>query len=410
MLLGVGDMMVAGRYSKEVVAALGVANSCFGPFLMIGLGLTYALGPILAKKIGEKHDPRESLPSILFYSVINGFFLILLMLLFLYFWLPKIGLAPAIEPLFKEYYFIILFSMLPCLVFQCLKEYLQVQKKIWFANILIIFANISNLILNTVLTFGYFGFPEMGIKGLAISTLANRVFIAIALFVYVKVDFSKLKYISKSFLSEAFKLGIPIGVSILMEVSIFSAVTILIGKMDVLNSAAHNIILNIASFSFMVPLAIANTSSTFVALALADKNKNLALRYAKACIVLGTSFMASMAVLFFIFPKYVVGIYTDKLDLLLKACELLVFAAIFQIPDGLQTVLGGILRGMRITKPTMILTIIGYWGIGLPFGYYLGYTKEMYAKGLWIGLAVALTTMSIFLFGLFIHKFKEVEV
>lgn len=407
MLMGVGDMMVAGRHSKELVAAMGIANSCFGPFLMIGLGLSFAIGPMMAKKMGEGEKSGDYLFTTLIYCCLSGLALVLLMLLFLYYGLPKMGLAPNIEKLFFEFYGLVLFSIVPVIIFQGIKEYLQINKNIWFPNVLIILANISNLMMNTILTFGYLGFPALGIKGLAISTFLNRLLMCIALLYYVRHDFKNCLKIHTSFFKDSFKLGIPIAIAILMEVSIFTVVTVLIGKMDVLNSAAHNIILNIVSFTFMVPLAIGNAAATLVAINIADKNKENVYRYSFGCLFLSTLFMCGTALVFTFIPHLIIGIYSDKADLIAVAGSLIVFAALFQIPDGIQTTLSGILRGMRITRPTMILTIISYWGIGLPLGYYLAFQKSMMARGLWIGLAAGLATMSLLLFGLFLRQLKR---
>lgn len=407
MLMGVGDMMVAGRHSKEVVSAMGVANSCFGPFLMLGLGLSFAIGPMLAKKMGEGEKAKDYLFTILLYCLLSGLGLMILMMLFLVYGLPRMGLAPNIEQLFYDFYSLILFSIVPVVMFQGIKEYLQINKDIWFANVLVIAANISNLIMNTVLTFGYLGLPALGIKGLAISTFLNRILMCAALFYYVRKDIGKRFSIQLSFFKDAFKLGTPIAIAILMEVSIFTVVTVLIGKMDVLTSAAHNIILNVVSFTFMVPLAIGNAAATLVAINLSEKNKEKVYQYAFGCLFLSTIFMTVTAVVFTLVPHLVIGIYSDKADLIGVASSLIFFAALFQIPDGIQTTLSGILRGMRISRPTMLLTMIGYWGIGLPLGYYLGFEKQMGAQGLWIGLASALSTMSVLLFLLFLRELKR---
>lgn len=409
MLMGVGDMMVAGRHSKEVVAAMGVANSCFGPFLMLGLGLSFAIGPILAKKMGDGERSQDYLKSILSYCLTSGLILMILMLVFLSIGLPMMGLEPTIEKLFYDFYSLILYSIIPVVIFQGVKEFLQINKDIWFANVVVIVANISNMVMNTILTFGYLGFPALGIKGLAISTFLNRLLMCVAILYYVRKDLATSLQVKKQFFKEAFKLGTPIAIAILMEVSIFTVVTVLIGKMDVLTSAAHNIILNIVSFTFMVPLAIGNAAATLVAINLADRNKEKVYQYAFGCLFLSTAFMTFTAIVFTLVPQLIIGIYSDKTDLIAVASTLIVFAAVFQIPDGVQTTLSGILRGMRITRPTMLLTMIGYWGIGLPLGYYLGFTKNYHAQGLWIGLATALSTMSILLFLLFWRELRRQE-
>jgi MATE family multidrug resistance protein len=407
MLLGVEDMMVAGRYSKEALAALGVANATFGPFLMVGLGLSYAITPMLAKVIGENKDPTKYLFTSLIYSSFFSLILMILMILFVQYGGTLLGLNPEIEKPFLEYFWINLFSLFPFLIFQAIKEFLQVQKDIWFANIVVVLANISNIIFNIILCFGLFGFPEMGVKGLAIATLFNRTLMMLALVYYTRKHLFKKQFIYKDFFMSNFKLGLPIAVSILMEVSIFTVVTLLIGRMDVATIAAHNIVLNIVSFTFMVPLALGNTASTLVSLSIAKNERTLAKTYSLICVFLSVAFMSSTALIFGFLDQLVLSIYTDKAEVIAVGGILLFYAALFQIPDGVQTALSGILRGLRITKATMILTMVGYWGIGLPLGLLLCFKFDLGAKGLWIGLSMALTVMMILLSYLVIKYFKK---
>lgn len=407
MLLGVGDMMVAGRYSKEVVSATGISSSIFGMFLMVGLGLTFAFAPLLAKHMGEGKTPRAFLPTILTHCTMFSAILLFSMLIFYKVGFGFIDLSPTIAEMCKEYFWIVSLSIFPILIFQGIKEYLQVQKDIWFANILVIVANISNVLLNIVLCFGLFGFPEMGAKGLAIATLTNRILMMIGLLYYVRKDlFQPFKFV-KPFFMESLSLGLPICAAILMEVSIFTVVTVLIGKMDVVSSAAHNIILNLASFSFMIPMAIGNAMATLVALALSEKKIEEAKTIAMSGLTISIGYEIMTMLIFTFFPTLLLSIYTDKLDVIAVGSELLIFAAFFQIPDGIQATLSGILRGFSITRPVMILTLLGYWVVGLPLGAILAYKFNYGAKGLWMGLAMSLSVMAVTLFILFLKTTRE---
>ncbi|MFZ4713365.1 MAG: MATE family efflux transporter [Bacteriovoracaceae bacterium] len=403
MLMGVGDLMVAGRYSKEVVSAVGVASAIFGSFLMLGLGFSYAFAPLLAERMGEGKKVQGYLFTIIVYSLLISLLLIIPQVIFLKWGVPYLNLPAPIVPLFRDFFNVIVCSLPFIMVYQGVKEYLQVQKDIWYANILVIVANFTNMFLNIILCFGLFGFPEMGGKGLAYATLINRALMATALVYYVRKDlFLNLKIV-KNYISDAFRLGFPIAISILMEVSIFTVVTVLIGKMDVESSAAHNIIMSIGSFTFMFPLALGNATSTLIALALSDNRGEDAKAYAYSGLKLAAIFEICTTLSFILLPVLLLSIYTDKLDVIEKGKELIIFAALFQIPDGIQATLSGILRGMQVTRPVMILTMIGYWVIGLPLGIYLAYYQGMMAKGLWIGLASSLTIMAVLLFLLFLR-------
>jgi MATE family multidrug resistance protein len=157
----------------------------------------------------------------------------------------------------------------------------------------------------------------------------------------------------------------------------------------------------------MVPLAIGNAMSTLVALSLSEKKYEEAKIIAFSGLTISAGYEVMTMLVFTFVPTVLLSIYTDKKDVILVGSELIFFAALFQIPDGIQATLSGILRGMSITRPVMILTIIGYWVIGLPLGAMLAYKFDYGAKGLWMGLAMSLSVMAITLFVLFLKTTKD---
>lgn len=393
MMFGIGDLLVAGRYSTQLVAALGVANGLFSPFFMICLGMTFAVAPLTARYIGENKEDHSLLSSSLIvclsFGVIGHILLEILVLN-----LPLFKLQPELVPDVVDYLNICIPSIYGAILFQVCKEYLQAHMKTYFSNGLIVVMNFVNILLNYVLIFGVMGITPMGIKGLAYATLFTRTLMGLILLIYVFKAFGIKKFIKKEII-EIVTLGFPIATSVLIEVLVFATVTTLIGRMPALTSAAHNIALNLASLTFMVPLAVASAAGTFVGLHFGKKNLSELMKYARACLIISLGFMSLTAVSYVLVPYWLFRVFTDQQELILHGMGLLFIVGLFQLPDGAQVTLQGILRGMGVTKLPAILAFICNWLVGLPIGYYLAFHMGHQAKGLWSGLAIGLTTMAI---------------
>lgn len=405
MMFGVGDIMVAGRYSNDVLAALGTANGIFAPFLMVGLGVSYAIGPIVAKYRGENIEKPEAvftaealgaIVSILLY----GLLLLVTMNLDIF------GLNPAIEPMVSKYLLIAGISTLPMLLFQVYKEYLQAWDRTVYSNGLVLVFNIINVALNTVMMFGLFGVPEMGIEGAAWATVISRTLMAIVLFLHTKKFKQQSRVLDKSLLNEFLKLGLPIGFSTLLEVLSFSTVTVLIGGMDIITSASHNVVLNLASLTFMIPLGISSAVSVKVGQAFGAKDQEGILTWSHSALAFSGGMMFLTALTYTIIPGILLAFFTDDSAVLMFSAQMLIFVALFQIPDGLQVTLYGILRGIGITRLPMLFAFVSNWMIGIPAGHYLATAGGMGASGYWAGLAIGLTVMCLCLGTLFYKKIK----
>jgi MATE family multidrug resistance protein len=203
-------------------------------------------------------------------------------------------------------------------------------------------------------------------------------------------------------------LGLAISVSVLFEVMMFTTITVLAGTMGILNSAAHNIALHLASLTFMVPLGLSSACTVRVAQQLGKKDYVKLHKYALAGLQTGAGFMCLSAAAYLFYPEVLARLMSDDKELITASAGLLFYVAIFQISDGIQVVLMGILRGLSITKRPTILAFIGNWIFGFPLSLYLAYEKEMLAKGLWLGLAFGLSFMAISL-GILYMKVRPQE-
>ncbi len=408
MLFGVGDVMVAGRYSSLAVASIGVAAMIFAPVLMVGIGLLMCTGPLASQIKGEnKKDP-----TLLYNAYYVSFFLSLILSSLLYFCEYYIGyfnLNPEIIPHVIDFLKITSISLFPAFVFQATKDYLQANGKRFVPNGIILLYNVINVFLNIVFMFGLGPFAGFGIKGAAIATLICRFLMAITIFIYMRsvTEFKMQQNVET--IRKILRLGIPISFTILCEVLIFAVVTVLVGGMSLVASASQSLVMNITSLTFMVPLALGSAISILVGEQLGKKSLEGIIRYSMGAMTLTIIIQILFAIMYLLIPHLVMGLATKDYAVIVYGSGLLFWVGIFQIPDGLQVVLSGIMRGLNETRVPMALGFISYWIIGLPTGAFLTYTRGMEARGLWIGLAIGLTCMCVFLIFYYQNRIRKLR-
>jgi MATE family multidrug resistance protein len=408
MLFGVGDILVAGHFSALAVSAIGVAAAIFAPFLMVGMGIILCTGPIASEIRGQgKEDSTLLFNSYVIATIASVVMIVLLYLVaFNIHWLNlNVELAPTVALYLKW----TALSIFPALIFQCTKEYLQAHNKTLFPNGLIIFFNIVNVLLCILFMFGWGPIPRLGVLGSAIVASFCRLIMAIIVFIYMKKVTNFNAHLNFITIKKIFRLGLPISFTIFVEVMVFSTVTILVGKMSLVASASQSLVINLASLTFMVPLAIGSSVSVLVGEQLGKKSLEGILRYSLGAISLVVIIQLIFMTFYLSIPDILLGIATNDKAVITYATSLLFWAGLFQLPDGLQVVMSGVLRGLQETKIPMILSTISYWVLGLPFGYYLTYRKGMDARGLWIGLSIGLLCMCCFLFVLLKTKLKRLH-
>jgi len=399
MLIGVGDVFIAAHYNRQTLAAMGIANSISAPIFLIGIGLLLGISPTLSKKRGESLDVSQYFYTCITYAIIiSAVFMIISMVIAVNL-IPYLGFDSSITPSIQQYLFFVSFSYFGAYIFMAIKEYLQAVEHVVFANSISVVAVLVNLGLGYMMTFGLWIFPELGIKGLAYTAVIVRSLMAVTIFIYAR-KYNKTTFtVIRHFVKHIFTFSIPISMSIFTEVFAFSVVMILIGRISPLYAAIHSISLNIASTTYMIPLAIASATSVKIAYFYGRHNFNKVYEFMKSGILLSMSFMVITGLTLFFLPKTILGFFTSDQEIIMVGASIIIVCSLFQIFDGAQVTFSGILRGLGITKPTFIIAVAGYWGVGLPLGYYLGYIKHMNALGFWIGLAVALFIVSLSLYG-----------
>ena len=408
MLIGTGDMIIAGRYSRECLAAIGLAISIANPIQISLLGLQFSISPLLAQKRGNGEDIGKYFWTVIIYSL----FISIASCVLTYFsfkLVPFFGYSDNLNSIIKDYLIITSFSSFGICLYQGTKEFFQSMEKTLSANSMALTAAGLNVLLNIGFVFGKFGMPELKEEGLAWASLSVRMFMGLGLFLFASKWWRAKFVIDWSFMKEIWKIGGPISISLFFEIMAFCSVTLFIGKFAEIQTAANNLALNIGSLAFMVPLSVSAAASVKVGHAFGERNKNSILVYSQVSLFASFVFTLLMGLSFYFFPHAIMSLYTSDELVLDWAKKLLFWVACFQLFDGAQVTISGILRGLSITRAASVSIFIGYWLVGLPLGYYLGFYSGLEAQGFWIGLAISLAVVAMMLGVILRRNFKALN-
>lgn len=409
MLVHTGDMVIAGRYSRECLAAIGLAVSIANPVMISILGFQMAISPMLAKRRGQGESIADQYWTVILYS----FFISIVSFVFTYlsaYFVSVFGYGKSMEGIISEYLIITSFSAFGLCLYMGVKEFYQSEEKTFLANLISIIAVGVNLFFCYAFVFGKFGMPELKEAGLAWANLLIRIFMGVALFFLSYKHWKSSKKINWDLMKEVFVLGLPIAFILLLEIMAFCSVTLFVGKFAEIQTAANNLALNLGSLAFMVPLSISAAVAVKVGHAFGEKNLSSVVVYTKTSLLISFIFTVAMGLLFYLFPGFVTSFYTDDVLVLDWAKKLLFWVACFQIFDGAQVTISGVLRGLLNTKASSYAVFFGYWVVGIPLGYYLGFHTNLEAQGFWIGLAVSLAVVACMLGVVLMKKLKALRL
>lgn len=408
ILIGAGDVFVAARYSTNTLASISIANSIMGIIFMFGLGLLVGISPLLSNFRGEKNSIKKYFIPTIFFAMTLAFFSFILILLCIPL-IGRIGFEPILVPAIKKYMFICSFSIFGAYLQISLKEFLQAFEIVIFPNSLNIIGVFIHLFLDFVFVFGLFGFPQMGVVGLAFATLLSRTVFGLILFLYCLKIINIRYYKDLGYFVSLLKIGFPIAIAILLEEAAFHTITIIIGRVSGIYAAAENILLTLTTITFIIMVAIANAIAVKVGFANGAGNTVDVRKYSFAGIGISVGFMSLCALGFLIFPKFFVNIFTQDAALVKICVPILMLIGIFQIFDGIQVSLGGVFKGLKKTKIVMLGNFTAYWLIGLPLGFLLAFKYHMNLYGFWIGLTVAIFSLAMILIFILLKQFKQLK-
>jgi MATE family multidrug resistance protein len=278
-------------------------------------------------------------------------------------------------------------------------------------------ANLVNLLGNWVFVYGHLGFRAFGVVGSGWSTFVSRVymvaFLVVAVFYYNHKRSSGLwlasRRVEMKLIRELLRLGLPAAVQFLLEISAFTAATVLIARLGAVPLAGHQIALNVAGLTFMVPLGVASAAAVRVGQAIGSSDISGAVRSGWMAILLCVAFEFCSALVLICFPGEIARIYSSDLVVIRAGTILLIVAGVFQVFDGLQVVIAGALRGAGNTRTPMLVHLLGYWIIGVPLGAALCFKVGWGATGFWIGLCVALVLIGSILVFAWMRLIKQLS-
>lgn len=388
ILIGAGDVLIAGRHSTDTLAAISIATAITNCIMTFGIGLIASVSPILSNIRGEKKSAKKY-----FFPTIRFSMILALITMFC-----VLAAIPAIDymhfeeklvPDIKEYMLITAFSTFGAYLHASLKEFLQAFEIVFIPNLVTVICVFLNVILNIMLVFGFGPIPSLGAIGLAIASFIVRYFMGFALLFYCLGLMRFRNYHDKRYYKNLMTIGLPISLAILVEFIAFNSIAILMGRVSGVYAAAQNLICTLTTISFMVPLAVSNAIAVKVGFANGAKNFNELKNYAFIGMFMCVGFMLCSAVIFCSFPHFLVSLFSKDLILIKICVPVLYVVSIFQIFDGLQVALAGIYKGIKKTKIVLIANFIGYWLISIPLGYMLALKHGFMLKGFWYGLLFA---------------------
>ena len=410
------DNIMVGQLGTAELAAVSLGNSFMFIAMSIGIGFSTAITPLIAEADASNNfkQAKSTYKHGLFLCTTLGILLFLLV----FFSKPLMYLMQQPEEvvvLAIPYLNLVAFSLIPLVIFEAIKQFTDGMSMTKYPMYATLIANIINVVLNYLLIFGKFGFPEMGMVGAAYGTLVSRIIMVIYLWTLLRykersrkiVRNIKLFTLDFSMIKKIVNIGSLSAMQMFFEVAIFTAAIWLSGLLGKNSQAANQIALNLSSMTFMVAMGLSVASMIRVGNQKGLQNYKELRRIAFSIFLLGILLAVFFALLFFIFHKSLPNVYVDlnditnykdNIEVLSIASTLLLAAAFFQISDSIQVVVLGALRGLQDVKIPTILTFISYWVVGFPISYFLG-KEEMYGSfGIWLGLLAGLTTASVLLF------------
>jgi MATE family multidrug resistance protein len=401
MGMAIVDTIMVGRLpnSAEAIGGTSLGGIIFYTAAIFGGSLLFSLDTKVSQSFGagDLEDANRSLMNALY--IVAPLAPSLMFLIWLVgHMLPRMGANPGVLSQALPFLRAMNWSTLPLLLYFAFRRYLQAINLVKPVTFALISANIVNLAGNWILIYGHLGAPALGVAGSGWSTCISRVYMAVLLFAAVVWQHRKRN--APLFIppyrpdlrriAELLRIGLPAAVQILFEIGVFAAATALIARFDAASVAAHQIALNCASLTYMVPLGISSAAAVRVGQAIGRRDPAGAGRAGWTAIAMGAAFMTLAAIVLVVAPRLIVRIFTPDPNVMSIGVNLLLVAAAFQLFDGLQTVATGALRGTGETRIPMFSSFVAYWVIGLPLGYYLGFGRRLGAVGLWLGLAFSL--------------------
>jgi MATE family multidrug resistance protein len=401
MTMGVVDTIMVGHISAKALAAVALGNLYFFSLAVFAMGTLMVLDPVVAQSVGARDEPavaRAVQRGVMMAALLTLPAAVLLTLAAPIFTAARQPVE--VIPLAAAYALRSVPGTFPFLLFIVFRQTLQAMGRIAPIVAAIVAANLANAALNWVLIFGHLGFPALGVVGSAWATSVSRGLLVAILWVAARRALAPLLFPWRGEvrqlapLGRMLRLGLPIGAQHLLEFGAFALVALMMGWMGTQQMAGHQIAINLAALTFMVPLGVGDAASVLVGRAIGREDPAGTRGAARAALVCGVVFMTATAILFLGLPEPLARLYSRDLEVVAIAAALIPIAGVFQVFDGLQVVAAGVLRGAGDTRGPMLINLLGYWVLGLPLSVYLGFVAGLGPAGLWWGLVLGLAVVA----------------
>lgn len=418
--MSVVDTIMSGMAGSTQLAGVAIGASFYWPGMLFIIGMCLTIQPTVAQLRGagkcELIPQRMHLSTviILITSVIVGIIMALMSLI--YEVIPNAD--PEMANVGKWYLISVAFGMPGFAIYNILRGYWEGLGNTVPTSVFGVVALLLNIPLNYIFIFGKFGIPAFGGVGCGIATTLTIYITALLMLIYVRKAkyFARFRLFERSYpiywaeVKQLLHFGIPLALSTTVEVTCFSLVSLLLSPFGPTMVASHSIAMNVSAFIFMIPLALGSATTIRVGEAMGAGHWNRALRSTFGSLILSMLFLSVSLVLLLLGRDLIVDIYTDDPEVMVLGAFLLIYCAVYQLPDFIQAVSIGVLRGFKDSKVIFVCTIISYWIAGMPVGYVLAYgivgPKEMAAEGFWIGFISSLTVASLLYLTRITYLFK----
>lgn len=419
VLMGVTDTLIVGRLlGSTALGAAGLANAIGFLIGSIAMGAMSVISPLISKANAEGNKAevnrlfRAGIKASLILSVILS--AMGLALAYNFHWL---GQSPEIEAVSPGFLYILLGSNVFWFVFLAAKQFPDGLSQTRVVMGITLIGLVANLIFNFILIQGWWFFPELGIYGSAAATFFTRLLMLLALLFYLYrekyftpyLDFAFNGLKTNDLVAHVFKMGIPAGLQFFFEVAAFAFAVVMMGWLGEDRLAAHQIVVNIASVTYMMASGIGFGGAIRVGEGRGLQDRDQILRSGKVAVGMVVAFMALSMCLLIAFDRFWIELFIKDSAVVSIGLTLIWIAALFQVSDGVQVVGAGILRGLSDVNLPTVITLIAYWVIALPLGYYLAFPCKMDAAGIWIGLLAGLTASGLLLTRRFFVMMKKIN-
>ena len=402
MAIGITDTMMLGWYGVDALAAITLGGTYFYVFFLMGSGFAWAVMPMVAAFAAEGDETglRRATRMGLWLSAVFA----ALSLPFMFFAEPilrQMGQSAQVAADAGTYLRIAGWGIVPALGVMVIKSYLAALERTQPVLWIILASAVVNGLFNWAFIFGNWGAPELGLAGAAWASNVTQVFTLIGVVAYARLAlpehdlFRRLWKIDSAMMARVFNLGWPIGLTTLSEVGLFTASALMMGLLGTLPLAAHGVVVQLASVTFMVHMGLSNAATVRAGNAVGRRDRDHLARGAITATGMSLVFAALTIALFLLFPEPLISLFMDSEDpalpeVLRLGAVLLAVAALFQLVDGAQVIALGVLRGVQDTRVPMIMAAISFWVIGIPCSYLFGFVLGWEGPGEWLGLVVGL--------------------